>query len=72
MRMLRGLALIDELRLTLARSVWEKAGQLRRERGSDPGEESTHRKRMMVRRKHGAEMDYECECVRWEKLMDRD
>jgi hypothetical protein len=68
--MLRGLALIDELRLTLARSVWEKAGQLRRERGSDPGEGSTYRKRVVLRRKHGAEMDYECGCVRWGKLCD--
>lgn len=69
--MLRRLALIDELRLTQAHSVWEKVGQLRQGRESDPGEGSTHRKRKMFRRKHGAEMDCECGCVRWGKLMDQ-
>ena len=44
---------------------------MRRERGSDPEEGNTHRKRKMVRRKHGAEMDYECVCVRWGKLYDQ-
>jgi hypothetical protein len=67
---LRGLALIDEVRLIRARSEWEKAERLRLERGPDPAGD-TGLEQVMSHRKRVVERDCECVCGIWEKLTDR-